>query len=199
MPKLLTVSVGRASPLLVSAGDAATRRVVSAIRKTPVDAPVAVATLGLDGDEQVDLSVHGGQDKAVYVYPAEHYPFWETVCGQAGRARPLPHGSLGENLTVSGLLEQRVWVGDRLRVGGAELVVTQPRSPCYKFNAHLGFDWATKMMVQSGYTGFYCAVVRPGEIAAGDEIDVIAGERAVSIEQAHRLKTRGAPSRSFLG
>jgi MOSC domain-containing protein YiiM len=183
----------------VSAGDAATRRVVSAIRKTPVDAPVAVATLGLDGDEQVDLSVHGGQDKAVYVYPAEHYPFWETVCGQAGRAGPLPHGSLGENLTVSGLLEQRVWVGDRLRVGGAELVVTQPRSPCYKFNAHLGFDWATKMMVQSGYTGFYCAVVRPGEIAAGDEIDVIAGERAVSIEQAHRLKTRGAPSRSFLG
>ena len=199
MPKLLTVSVGRAAPLLVRAGDGGTRRVVSAIRKTPVDGPVAVATLGLDGDEQVDLTVHGGQDKAVYVYPVEHYAFWQTVGGQAGRTGALPHGSLGENLTGADLPETRVWVGDRLRVGGAELVVTQPRSPCYKFDAHLGFDWAAKMMVQSGYTGFYCAIVRPGEVAAGDEIDVIAGERAVSIEQAHRLKSRGATLRSFLG
>lgn len=199
MPQLLTVSVGRAAPLDARAGDGGVRRVISAIRKTPVPGPVTVGALGLDGDEQVDLSVHGGLDKAVYLYPAEHYPFWETVRGQAGLAGALPHGSLGENLTVSGLLEAQAWVGDRLRIGEVELVVTQPRSPCYKFDAHFGFGWASKMMVQSGYTGFYCAVVRPGKLAAGDRIDVLAGERAVSIEQAHRLKTRRAASRSFLG
>ncbi|MFO1299715.1 MAG: MOSC domain-containing protein [Burkholderiaceae bacterium] len=199
MPKLLTVSAGRAAPLLAQAGDGGMRRVASAIRKSPVSGAVAVGVLGLDGDEQADLTVHGGQDKAVYVYPAEHYAFWETVRGQAGVGGALPHGALGENLTVSGLLEPQVWVGDRLRVGEVELVVTQPRSPCYKFNAHFGFAWAAKMMVQSGYTGFYCAVVRHGKLAAGDQIDVVAGERAVSIEQAHRLKSRGTASRSFLG
>ncbi|RPH58221.1 MAG: MOSC domain-containing protein [Burkholderiales bacterium] len=198
MPTLLTISVGRTAPLLVPAPDGGTRQVASAIHKTRVDTALAVATLGVDGDEQADQSVHGGPDKAVYVYPAEHYPFWQTVRGQAGRPGPLPHGSLGENLTVSGLLEPAIWVGDRLRIGEVELVVTQPRTPCYKFDAHLGFAWAGKMMVQSGYTGFHCAVVRPGRLAAGDEIDIVPGERAVSIDEAHRLKNRGATSRSFL-
>src|SRR5690606_37749501 len=113
---------------------------------SPAQGRVALASLGLEGDEQVDLSVHGGLDKAVYVYPAEHYPFWQTVRAQAGHTAPLSHGGLGENLTVTGLLEPRVWVGDRLRIGEVELVVTQPRSPCYKFNAHLGFSWAARMM-----------------------------------------------------
>jgi len=199
MAKLIAVSVGRAAPLDARAGDGGLRRVMSAIRKAPTSDAVAVGALGLDGDEQVDLSAHGGVDKAVYLYPAEHYPFWETVRAQAGAAGALPHGSLGENLTVSGLLEPQVWVGDRLRIGEVELVVTQPRTPCYKFDAHFGFRWASKMMVQSGYTGFYCAVVRPGRLAAGEHIELVAGERAVSIEQAHRLKTRGAASRLFLG
>ncbi len=118
---------------------------------------------------------------------------------QAGIVDALPHGSLGENLTVSGLLEAQVWVGDRLRFGEVELVVTQPRTPCYKFDAHFGFRWASKMMVQSGYTGFYCAVVRPGRLAAGEQIELVAGERVLGIEQAHRLKTRRAASRFFLG
>lgn len=199
MAKLLAVSVGCAAPLDARAGDGGLRRVASAIRKSPVSGAVALGALGLDGDEQVDLSSHGGIDKAVYLYPAEHYPFWETVRGQAGVAGALPYGSLGENLTVSGLLEPQVWVGDRLRIGEVELVVTQPRTPCYKFDAHFGFRWASRMMVQSGYTGFYCAVVRPGRLAAGEQIDLVAGERTVSIEQAHRLKTRGAASRLFLG
>lgn len=195
MPKLLTISVGRIARLPVRSGDGAIREVASAIRKTPVGAPaIEVAALGLDGDEQADQSVHGGTDKAVYLYPAEHYPFWQTVRAQAGLPGPLLHGALGENLTVSGLPETAIWVGDRLRIGEVELVVTQPRTPCYKFNAHFGFDWASKMMVQSGYTGFYCAVVRRGKLAAGDEIAVVPGERAVSIEQAHRLKTRRATS-----
>lgn len=199
MPKLITISAGRAAPLEAQAGDGGVRRVMSAIRKTPVGDIVAVRALGLDGDEQVDLSAHGGIDKAVYLYPAEHYPFWEAVRGQARVAGTLPHGSLGENLTVSGLLEAQVWVGDRLRFGEVELVVTQPRTPCYKFDAHFGFRWASKMMVQSGYTGFYCAVVRPGRLAAGEQIELVAGERTLSVEQAHRLKTRGAASRFFLG
>lgn len=199
MPKLITISAGRAAPLEAQAGDGGVRQVMSAIRKTPVGDIVAVRPLGLDGDEQVDLSAHGGIDKAVYLYPVEHYPFWETVREQAGIVDALPHGSLGENLTVSGLLEAQVWVGDRLRFGEVELVVTQPRTPCYKFDAHFGFRWASKMMVQSGYTGFYCAVVRPGRLAAGEQIELVAGERTLSVEQAHRLKTRGAASRFFLG
>jgi len=192
--RLLTVSVGRAAPLAFSARGAP-ETVASGIVKSPVSTiarpqPVAVGALGLDGDEQVDLTVHGGRDKAVYVYPAEHYAFWETVCAQAKVAAPAGHGALGENLTIEGLLETGAWVGDQLEIGEVALRVESPRGPCYKLNAHLGFDWASKMMIQSGYTGFYCSVVRQGKLAAGDAVLVRAGDRVVSIEQVHRLKHR---------
>ena len=127
-------------------------------------------------------------DKAVYLYPAEHYAFWNTVRGQAGRPEALQPGALGENLLVQGLLEPALWVGDRLRIGEVELRLESARSPCFKFNVRMGFSWASKMMVQSGFTGAYCAVVRPGRLTAGDPIDVLPGDRIVTIEQSHRLR-----------
>lgn len=204
--RVLAVSVGRGAPLEVGGDDGPGRHVTSAIVKTPVstlDDPrrVAVEPLGLEGDEQVDRSVHGGPRQAVYVYPFEHYAFWRTVRAQAGAAagidEPLPFGSFGENLTVEGLLETTVHVGDTLRVGETVLQVTRPRGPCYKLNARMGFKWAVKMMVQSGFTGFYCAVVRRGNLAAGDEIHLVRGDAVVTIEQQHRMAHRRAPSDKF--
>jgi len=198
---LLAVSVGRSGPLRVPRGDGTHEIVASGIRKRPVSTlaapvPVQVRALGCEDDEQVDLTVHGGLDKAVYVYPSEHYEFWRTVCGQAGVDASLPFGSMGENLTIEGLLEPQAWVGDRIVVGEVELRIEAPRSPCYKFNARLGFAWASKMMVQSGYCGFYCAVVRQGKVAAGDALRVVPGERAVSIDEMHRLNHRGRRGRA---
>lgn len=119
---------------VVSDIQAGARSVRSAIGKRPVSGPVAVAPLGLDGDEQADLTVHGGLSKAVYAYPIEHYPFWQTVRAQAGVApwdQRLTPGSLGENLTLAGLLENQVWIGDVLRFPGCELAVSEPRLPCF--------------------------------------------------------------------
>jgi MOSC domain-containing protein YiiM len=166
----------------------------SAIRKRPVQGPVAVHPLGLDGDEQADLTVHGGLSKAVYAYPAEHYPFWQTVRAQAGLSGwddALPFGAMGENLSLRGLLENQVWLGDRLRFAGCELVVTEPRQPCFKFNATMGFNQATKLMAQSGYCGFYLAVHQAGTLAAGEAFELLPGPREVSIPELFRLAMRG--------
>jgi MOSC domain-containing protein YiiM len=191
--RLLAVCIGRAAPLAARDGSDRAVPVMSAIAKQAISrladpVPVELGALGLAGDEVVDLSVHGGLDKAVYLYPHEHYAFWQTVRGQAGRTEPLDPGALGENLLVEGLLEPVLWVGDRLRIGEVELRVESPRSPCFKFNVRMGFSWASKMMIQSGYSGAYCAVVRQGRIAAGDRIDVLPGDRVVTIEQSHRLR-----------
>lgn len=192
--RVLTVSVGLARPISVPAhGQAAT--VASAIVKTPVSTladphPVHVARLGLAGDEQADRSVHGGPAKAVYAYPREHYPVWETIRAQAGIPGALPPGWFGENLTIEGLTEPFVWIGDVLRIGEVELRVESPRSPCFKFDARMGFRQASKIMNQSGFTGFYCSVLREGSLRAGDAVSLAAGERVVSVAEAHRLKKR---------
>lgn len=203
-PRLLAACTGRVAPLVVTERGTP-ETVISGIAKSPVgspDAPLAVRVgpVGLEGDEQADLTVHGGLDKAVYVYPVAHYAFWQTVRAQAGvPAQPqpfpltgttLPPGSMGENLLVEGLLETEVWIGDRLRIGEVELRVESPRQPCYKFNARMGFKWAVKMMVESGFTGFYCSVSRPGALRAGDPVQLVAGDRVLSIEQTHRLRNR---------
>lgn len=211
MPRLLAVCTGRAAALTITEyGEP--RTVVSGIVKTAIGSiesprPVPVGILGLEGDDQVDHLVHGGPDKAVYVYPVEHYPFWHTVRGQGGApaldddpqrtaaamqltGAPLPPGMMGENLLVSGLPETEVWVGDRLRIGETELRVEKPRQPCYKLNARLGFKWATKMMQQSGYTGYYCSVVRIGRLAAGDAIELVRGPRVLTVADTHRLTRR---------
>lgn len=183
-PRVLSVSVAAAQPLRVG-----TRTVLSGIGKRPVAGDVAVGRLGLAGDEQADPSVHGGLDKAVYAYPSEHYPFWQTVRAQAKVAdwgEPLPHGFMGENLTLAGLEESRAWVGDRLRFARCELAVAGPRQPCFKFNAVMGFGQAAKLMVQSGYCGFYLAVIEPGPIAAGEDFELIPGPREVGIVELFR-------------
>ena len=202
--KILGVCTGKVAPLVVTERGAP-ETVVSGILKSPIGSlqspvPVRVGTVGLEGDEQADLTVHGGLDKAVYLYPVEHYAFWHTVRTQAGVAAPptvtvetgtpLPPGSMGENLLVRGLLETEVWVGDRLRIGEVELRVESPRQPCYKFNARMGFKWAVKMMIDSGYTGFYCSVLRQGTLSAGDAVQLLAGDRVLTIEQSHRLRNR---------
>ena len=199
MNRILTISAGRTAPLLFEARGAR-ESVASGIVKRPVstlDDPLAVAVspMGIDGDEQADLTVHGGLGQAVYVYPAEHYPFWHTVRSQAKVAGDLPHGSMGENLTVEGLLETGVWLGDQIEAGEVVLRVERHRKPCYKFDAHMGFSWATRMMVQSGYCGFYCSVVRPGKLAAGTALALRAGDRNVNIAEMHRLAHRGPTGR----
>jgi MOSC domain-containing protein YiiM len=170
------------------------RRVLTATAKRPVQGPVAVRPLGLDGDEQADLSVHGGLSKAVYAYPREHYAFWQTVRAQARVSLwddELPPGALGENLTIEGLREDDLWVGDRWHLPGCVLAVSEPRMPCFKFAAAMGFAQAVKLMAQSGYCGSYLAVVQPGTVCAGDDIRLEPGPREVSIRELFRAR---APS-----
>lgn len=168
--RLLGVQVGKAEPL--QAGD---RSVLSGIRKSSVTGQVAVQALGLAGDEQADLTVHGGLSKAVYAYPIEHYDFWREQRRALGLSTELPFGSLGENLTTEGLLEQSLYVGDKLRFPDCVLRVTQPRKPCFKFVAVMGDPQAARKMVQTGFCGFYLAVVTPGSIAAGQSFELIEG------------------------
>jgi len=187
--KATLLSVNRAKATEIQIGG---RPVLTGILKRSVDGPVAVRPMGLDGDEQADLSVHGGLSKAVYAYPSEHYPFWQTVRAQAkvaGWDDPLPHGAMGENLTIAGLLETQVWVGDLLKFPDCTLAVSEPRFPCFKFNAAMGFNQAVKLMAANGWCGFYLAVREPGTIAAGQDFEVIPGPREVGIEEIFRGKT----------
>lgn len=179
--QVLSINLARAVPVQI--GD---RKVLTAIGKRSTAGTVAVQPLGLAGDEQADLSVHGGISKAVYAYPSEHYAFWKTVCAQAGVSLwddALPHGSLGENLTIAGLLEQDAYIGDVLRFPHCALAVSEPRQPCFKFNAAMGFAQATKMMAQSGWCGFYLSVREPGLIEAGQAFTIERGPREVSIAE----------------
>ena len=179
--KILSVNTARAAQRLIQG-----RSVATAIGKQPVTGPVAVGPLGLDGDEQADQSVHGGQSKAVYLYPAVHHAFWQTVRAQAGVAAadaPIPPGFLGENLTVEGIDESQLWIGDQLRGPGCTLVVSEPRNPCYKFNAVMGFPQASSLMNQSGYCGAYLAVLHPGALQAGDTISLRPGPREVNLRE----------------
>lgn len=167
------------------------RSVLTAIHKLPVSNPVPVMPLGLMGDEPADLSVHGGLDKAVYAYPSEHYAFWRDARAQAGLGGiddALPWGSMGENLSLSGVLETEAWVGDVLRFANCALRVTQPREPCYKFNAAMGFATASKLMAQHGCCGFYLAVDEPGTLQAGEAFDLVPGPRRLGIPEMFRAK-----------
>ncbi|HEX2540671.1 MAG TPA: MOSC domain-containing protein [Caldimonas sp.] len=167
------------------------RRVMTAIGKRPVEGARAVLPLGIEGDEQADLSVHGGPGKAVYAYPGEHYGFWQTVRAQAGVAlwdEPLPPGSLGENLTLEGVLESGLWIGDVLRFPDCALAVSEPRFPCFKFNAAMGFKHAGKLMAESAWCGAYLAVREPGTLAAGQPFTLLPGPREVGIVELFRAR-----------
>jgi len=186
---ILSLNIALATPLVTPQGT-----VASGIRKRPREGAVGVNPLGLDGDEQADLTVHGGLSKAVYAYPSEHYEFWRGVRVQAGVEggdQLQPPGSLGENLTLSGLLEAEVFIGDVLRFAdGCELAVSEPRYPCFKFNAVMGFNQASKLMVQTGWCGMYLAVRKPGTLQAGEAFELTPGPREVGIVELFKARTR---------
>lgn len=144
----------------------------TSIYKAPIAGRVRVTQLNVDGDAQSDLSVHGGRDKAVYAYPSEHYPWWRTELP----GLDLSWGMFGENLTTIGLLERELQIGDRLRAGSAEFMVTQPRIPCYKLSLRFGRADMVKRFERSGRSGFYLRVVQEGEVAPGDRLELIARE-----------------------
>jgi len=143
--------------------------VQTAIFKEPVAGAVAIRELNLDGDQQADLTVHGGLEKAVYAYPAEHYQYWREQLSDAS----LSWGAFGENLTISGLREDAVHIGDLLKVGCAVLRVTQPRMPCYKLQLRFNRDDMIKRFLVSGRSGFYFSVTNPGDVAAGSRAEIL--------------------------
>jgi MOSC domain-containing protein YiiM len=186
--KVVSVNTGCAQPRQING-----RCVLTAIAKQARSGPVNVGPMGLAGDEQADLSVHGGLSKAVYAYGAGHYAFWQTVRAQARVSlwdEPLSPGSVGENLTVDGLDEALLWIGDRLVLPGCVLAVSEPRMPCFKFGAAMGFAQAGKLMSQSGYCGAYLAVIEPGTVQAGDVIELAPGPREVNLRELFRARAR---------
>lgn len=166
--KLISVNVGLPREVVYKG-----KTVKTGIFKEPVPGRVQVHRLNLDGDRQADLSVHGGPSKAVYAYPSEHYGYWR----QELPGMDLPWGMFGENFTTEGLLEDLVNIGDRFRVGSAEVMVTEPRLPCYKLGVKFGREDIVKRFLQSGRTGFYVAVLQEGEVGAGDGIERIGRDR----------------------
>lgn len=144
----------------------------SAIFKKPVEGPVFVRFANLEGDKQADPAVHGGEDKAVYAYPSEHYGYWRERFPKMD----LPWGSFGENLTTEGILEGRVHAGDRLTIGTAEFAVTVPRFPCFKLGIKFGTQAIVRSFLDSERSGFYLKVLQEGHIEAGDTIKLSAGE-----------------------
>lgn len=167
--RLLSVNVGL--PREVAWHDA---QVTTSIFKEPVAGRVALRTLNLEGDRQSDLTVHGGRDKAVYCYPIAHYAWWKTQLP----GFPLPMGAFGENFTLESPLEDDVHIGDRFSVGSAEVVVTQPRLPCYKLGIRFGSDIMIRRFLESRRTGYYVAITREGEVGAGDEFLLLSRDPA---------------------
>jgi MOSC domain-containing protein YiiM len=176
--KLISVNVGQ--PRTVEWQG---RMVETSIFKTPAAGPVALRTLNLDGDRQADLSVHGGAHKAVYVYPSEHYDFWR---GELPGVE-LPWGMFGENFTTAGLLED-VRIGDRFRIGSAEVIVSEPRVPCYKLGLKFGRADMVKRFLASGRSGFYVMVVKEGVVQVGDAIKLLdRAEQSVTVTDVTQL------------
>jgi MOSC domain-containing protein YiiM len=180
--RIISVNVGR--PRLVLSNG---QPVSTGIYKTPVEGRVMLRTLNLDGDRQADLTVHGGPTKAAYVYPAEHYNYWRDELP----GTDLPWGMFGENFTTEGLAESAINIGDRFRLGSAEVTVTEPRMPCYKLGIKFGRTDIIRRFLASGRTGFYFSVQREGEVEAGDEIELLArDENNVTVADITRLYAR---------
>nr|WP_216862688.1 MOSC domain-containing protein [Polynucleobacter sp. AP-Melu-500A-A1] len=184
--RLLSISSGKVAPLFGN-HHPNYKSVASAIVKTPVSdlqtpTPIEITKLGVRGDEQADLSVHGGLEKAIYVYPVEHYAFWNTLLTrETKQVVDLQYGAFGENFTIEGLLETEVFVGDLMRIGELEFSVVKLREPCFKFNARMKYKGAAKAMLQSGFSGWYLRVNQTGLLSAGAAITLIPGAREISI------------------
>jgi MOSC domain-containing protein YiiM len=169
--------------------------VTTSIFKAPVSGRVLVNRFNVAGDRQSDLTVHGGADKAVYIYPSEHYAFWrEALPGVT-----LPWGAFGENLTTEGLLEEEIRIGDRLRIGTADFSVTQPRMPCFKLAIRFNRADMVKRFLQSGRTGFYLSVSQEGEVGAGDPVRVVArDDHAIAVADIVGLYTADGANQDLL-
>ena len=180
--RLVSVNIGHPREVIYKG-----KTVTTGIFKEPVEGRIRLRTLNLDGDRQADLSVHGGPSKAIYAYPIEHYEYWhEQLPGV-----DLPWGMFGENFMTEGLREDSVNIGDRFRIGSAEVMVTEPRLPCYKLAAKFGRDDIIKRFLHSGRTGFYFAVMQEGEVGTGDGIELVSrDEHSVTVADITRLYMR---------
>lgn len=195
--KLISISSGKVLPLFGN-HHPDYKSVASAIRKHSISnlqnpSSVEITSLGVKGDEQADLNVHGGIEKAIYVYPVEHYDFWnQLLTRETKKSTLLQHGAIGENFTIEGLLETDVFIGDKLLIGDLEFSVVKLREPCFKFNAAMGYKGASKAMLQSGFSGWYLRVIKTGVVTAGAQITLIPGARGISIAQQNKnlLKNR---------
>jgi MOSC domain-containing protein YiiM len=188
--KLVAISVGRPRDVQWRG-----RTVHTSIFKTPVSHRVHVGRGNIEGDQQSDLAVHGGPEKAVYAYPAEHYDYWRRELPDT----ELPWGAFGENFTTEGMLEDEVWIGDRYRVGTVELVVTQPRMPCYKLAARFARTDMVKRFLESRRSGFYFAVEREGEVGAEDLIERFArDERRLTVADVVALYAKDSENQPLL-
>jgi MOSC domain-containing protein YiiM len=177
--KIVSVNVGRPREI-----DWKGKTIRTSIFKEPVQGRVRLEALNFVGDEQADLSVHGGPQKAVYGYASEHYDFWR----QQLPGVHLPWGAFGENLTTEGLLEEEINIGNRYQLGSAVVMVTQPRTPCYKLGVRFGRDDIVKRFLESGRPGFYFSVIQEGEVAAGDALELVYREAAdVTVADILRL------------
>jgi MOSC domain-containing protein YiiM len=177
--KIVSINVGLPREVTLQG-----KLVTTGIFKNPVNTPVMTRTLNLDGDGQADLTVHGGASKAVYAYPSEHYGYWQTELPGVD----LPWGMFGENFTTEGLLEEALYIGDKFRIGETEMMVTEPRMPCYKLGIKFGRADIIKRFLASRRTGFYFAVVREGMVGAGDFVELIGREQQeISVADITRL------------
>jgi len=188
--KLISVNVGL--PREITVGGKIVR---TSIWKAPVQGRVHFSTLNLNGDQQSDLSVHGGVDKAVYVYPSEHYSYWWTELSDV----EMLWGAFGENFTSEGILEDQTRIGDRIRVGSAEFMVTQPRLPCFKLGIRFNRRDMVKRFLESKRIGLYLAVIREGEVENGDAIEFTQKqETGVTITDIVNLYTVDSPNQELL-
>jgi MOSC domain-containing protein YiiM len=188
--KVVSINVGRPRQIPWQG-----QLVQTSIFKSPVAGRVRVRRHNLDGDEQSDLTVHGGVNKAVYVYPSEHYSFWKRELPD----EDLGWGNFGENLTTKGLLEDRVRIGDTLRIGSAEFIVTQPRLPCFKLGIRFNRADMVKRFHLSGRSGFYLSIVREGDVGADDEVAHVAGgDNSISVAAIFRLYTADDADRQLM-
>ena len=187
--KIISINVGQ--PRAVQSHG---KTVTTSIFKAPVSGPVLVKRLNVVGDRQSDLTVHGGADKAVYVYPSEHYASWRKELPEV----ELAWGAFGENFTTEGLLEDTIHIGDRLQIGAAEFVVTQPRLPCFKLGIRFDRPDMVKRFLESGRTGFYLRVLREGEVTADNAITVAVADDTMTIADFVALYTADDADRVLL-
>jgi MOSC domain-containing protein YiiM len=174
------------------------KQVKTGIFKIPVMNAVRVTKSGLESDVQVDKVVHGGFDKAIYAYPIEHYAAWRTALGP-GVLERFGYGAFGENLTIQGLLENDVRVGDELRIGSANFMVQAPRIACFKLATKLGIGDMPRRFGESGRPGFYLRVIDEGEVKSGDEMVITSrADDAISVADLNRLLTTDPHNHALL-